>query len=544
MSFRRHKLVAYGLLLLLPTLLMAGLAVRFLRHEQERLAEAEREVQRERLRTVADRLGNAVLSLAQHLQNDLRRVAPDRRIRELDRWVRERPLLRNAFVWQEERGLLMPDPARPACREEERFLLHYEDLFGDPPWRHAGDEGPRGVQRAWRGVGSNGARGGLTPWFSGNSLCLLAWHWDEQAATAVGVEVEMSALLARLIQLLPDSGPESQAVALCDGSGRVLHQVGGFDVVTASVPPQVRIPVGPELPHWELRRYSRQGAGPASAARLVFFSLCVLVGILLLGVLTAGALLWSEAQRGAREARRKTSFVANVSHELKTPLTSIRMYAELLAEDRVPPERRRSCLEVIVDQTHRLTRLVNNVLDFSRIEQNRKEYRVGQIDPSGVLETALEQQRPRFEEAGMQVIRELPDTPVRVRADRDALEQTLVNLFDNALKYAAEGAELTVTVRQSETSLELRIMDRGPGIPAGEQGRIFDLFHRADDSITRRQAGCGLGLTLARKMMRDMGGDLLFRPRPGGGACFVVRFADSANADTGTGKQDNDRGSA
>jgi len=224
------------------------------------------------------------------------------------------------------------------------------------------------------------------------------------------------------------------------------------------------------------------------------------------------------------EAARKTSFVSNVSHELKTPLTTIRMYAEMLGEKRVPEEERREhYLKVIIEQSRRLTRLVDNVLDFSRIEQRRKRYRIEPLDAVAEARALIENQRPRIEQSGLALKLELPESCAARPLDRDVLEQALINLLDNAIKYAVEGGEVLIEWREPGC---IACCDRGPGIPHSQRERVFRSYHRVDDSLTARQSGCGLGLTIARQLLRGIGGELTYEARPGGGACFLVRLPE------------------
>jgi signal transduction histidine kinase len=129
-------------------------------------------------------------------------------------------------------------------------------------------------------------------------------------------------------------------------------------------------------------------------------------------------------------------------------------------------------------------------------------------------------------EAGLVVHLTLPTEPVILSSDRDALEQVLLNLLDNAVKYAAGGGWLGVELEKTPDgrAVELRIKDRGPGIPPEHRARIFETFHRVDNSLTAEQAGSGLGLSIARRIMRDLGGDILYQPEADGGSCFRVRI--------------------
>jgi signal transduction histidine kinase len=329
----------------------------------------------------------------------------------------------------------------------------------------------------------------------------------------------MMALLSRLVDTLPASVPAGETCALLDDGGAVFLQRGTGEVTAASMP-ALALPVGPALPHWQVAVYAPAvAAGQGSVA--LFGTL--LVAIFIVAILSGGGLLLWEGRRAVREAQRKTSFVANVSHELKTPLTTIRMYVDLLGEAEEAPERRRRYLEVIGGECQRLTRLVNNVLDFSRLEQGRKQYHLEPLALQPFLSGLFATQTDRLAAAAVAGQLLLPAAPVTVRSDRDALEQVLLNLIDNALKYAASGKELTLEMLPPQgATIRLRLLDRGPGIPAAHRGKIFDQFHRVDDSLTTRQPGCGLGLAISRQLLRDLGGELSWQPRPEGGSCFEI----------------------
>jgi signal transduction histidine kinase len=278
---------------------------------------------------------------------------------------------------------------------------------------------------------------------------------------------------------------------------------------------------GLEMPNWSLEVYFN----PQAKFTNHFMALStVLVTVLVISVLVGGTLLMREARREAFEAARKTSFVSNVSHELKTPLTTIRMYAELLGEGRVKDEnKQRNYLGTIINESQRLTRLVNNVLDFSRLEQGRKKYNTDNVSPAEVVRSVLDIQRPRLEEAGFEVATDLTDAVgLHIRTDRDALEQVLLNLIDNALKYAADGHWLGVRITRTDNFLKLIVSDRGPGVPSDQTEKIFEMFHRVDDSITARLPGAGLGLSIARRLLRDQDGDLYYESNLPQGASFVA----------------------
>jgi signal transduction histidine kinase len=362
---------------------------------------------------------------------------------------------------------------------------------------------------------------GWIPWYSGSRLYLLCWVEPATSELRYGAEVEMATLIANLLYALPSELPTGQAIALVDGNGRIVHQRG--IPVDAELPTLASVPLNSALPHWQVTAYA-QPSQTAAAAHDAFTVLAgVLVTIFVAAIITGGSLLLRQAHRDAQDAQRKTSFVSNVSHELKTPLTTIRMYAELVGEGRVHDDsKKRRYLDVIVKESQRLTRLVNNVLDFSRLEQRRKKYRPERLDLAGELVDVIARHAVRFRDAGMTVNQDIPPHACPIHADRDSLEQSILNILDNAIKYASSGGRLAVRVEDTGTAYRVHFCDRGPGVPPAHTTRIFEQFHRGDDSLTATQPGCGLGLSISRGLLRDQGGDLSYRPAPGGGACFTI----------------------
>jgi signal transduction histidine kinase len=350
-----------------------------------------------------------------------------------------------------------------------------------------------------------------------------------------GLELEVMTLLSQLVAHFPATAPEGFAYALVDGQGRIVHQTGNA-AQEKGKKPALGVSLSPQLPHWQFVVHHTGDRPGAESARAFFILGCLLVAIFVLTVVVGGSMLTRQAHRNMKDALQKTGFVSNVSHELKTPLTTIRMYAELLAEGRIKdPDKRKHYLSVIVAESRRLTRLVNNVLDFSRLEQKRKTYRLEDLDPADCMRELVEAHRLRVQEAGMVLEMDIPHDEVFVRGDRDALEQVVLNLVDNAIKYASEGGEMTLVLRRHGAHAEIRVMDRGPGIPAPHRSNIFEKFHRMDDSLTARQQGSGLGLNIARRIMRDLGGDVIYEPREGGGSAFIVRMPIKAQATAGLG---------
>ena len=204
------------------------------------------------------------------------------------------------------------------------------------------------------------------------------------------------------------------------------------------------------------------------------------------------------------------------------------MFSELLAEGRVSDAaKQRSYLGIITAEAARLTRLINNVLDFARIERGEKKYNFQPCDLVQVVREAAETLRPHLEANGFRFECELPENPLVIQGDRDALAQVVVNLLSNAEKYSNSTREVALCVERQSSPLpyvEVKTLDRGLGVPEGCREKIFEQFYRAHDSLSSGIQGSGLGLTLARQIARAHGGDVVYEPREGGGSCFALRL--------------------
>jgi len=567
----KRAIIFFWLLLLVPTLLIAAGAIRLMRHEQARIDAMRVTVAQEMGGTLADSLQITIAEIKEELLTSLRAVAPGQLARTLRTWEAENYLVRNVFIWDPTRGLQLPDPQLGSTNEEKRFINRYEALFsGRHGWLNAtaGDTVPTpatsGAASSEPGPAAQSeqkpstlvksiaemqasrrrmvaaaksappaaaatlatqavqsAEGGWIPWFEENRLHILGWVRPSSGGTVYGLELELMALLSRLVPEFAALSQTGTVYALIDGSGRVLSQSGGTPLKSGDKP-EVSLSLAPQLPHWQVAVFFTGPGADASSRSLVLFS-SLLLGIFIVAILSGGGLLTWQALRNLKEARQKTSFVSNVSHELKTPLTSIMMYAELLMAGRVADAAKREhYLQVIVDESHRLTRLVNNVLDFSRLEQGRKTYNRRRLDIGLYLAETIELHRVRLQAAAMEIDLQAPAGGHYVDIDRDALDQVLLNLIDNAIKYAGEGHYLGIGLSTAKGWHAVRVADHGPGVPANFKSHLFEKFQRADDSLTTSKPGSGLGLSIARQLIRDQGGDIHCESVPGKGSCFVI----------------------
>jgi Na+/proline symporter/signal transduction histidine kinase len=220
--------------------------------------------------------------------------------------------------------------------------------------------------------------------------------------------------------------------------------------------------------------------------------------------------------------RMKDDFVSMVTHELRTPLTSIRAFSEILRQDpNVELSQRKKFLDIITKETERLTRLINQVLDLSKIESGRAEWDESRIDMKEVITDTVTGMGQMFEEKGIRVELHLPESAPQVPGDVDRIIQVLLNLLSNAVKFCEPGkGRIEIALSETEACLRVDVRDNGPGVAASDREVIFDKFRQSGDTLTDRPHGTGLGLPISRHIVEHHGGKLWVESRPGGGACF------------------------
>jgi two-component system phosphate regulon sensor histidine kinase PhoR len=611
-----RRIFLYWLLLLVPALVVGGVAVWLWQREEARLRAQSAEVAAARQATLAAQT-RLIVENVELFTGDVQTGLLDVLAAEpvagldlfLDRWERSNPLVRMTFRCQPDGKLLRPTN-RPAGEEAQGFVRRFAREFAiRPPWgsrqraataqaiereekRQQATSAERKIaaqnvfqaqsaRRDLQQLASNReyaladrapapaaaaaptlaaetkqgraeakletaadsalpvgdvnastkalakdaatlARGWQSLVFEGR-LHLIGWVQPEAGGEVRGLELQLAGLVSRLGGALPSEVGEGEGFALRDDQGRILHQRGA---VPAGATPAVRVPLAAGfLPGWDVVAF-RAATSSRGGGAGVFWVGAVLVGIFVAAIVAGGSLLLWQAQRSEAEAVQKTSFVANVSHEFKTPLTTIRLYAELLEQGRVRDAAQGGeYLRTIGRETQRLARLVNNALDFSRLEQGRKQFARATVDLGENLGRLLDTHAPRVAEAGLALRRELPPGPLVVCTDGEAVGQIVLNLIDNACKYAAAGGEVTVSAAaHAAGGAVVRVGDRGAGVPVAHRERIFEKFHRVDDALTAEKTGAGLGLSIARQLARGLGGELRYLPREGGGAEFVLEL--------------------
>ncbi|MCA1576922.1 MAG: HAMP domain-containing histidine kinase [Acidobacteria bacterium] len=246
----------------------------------------------------------------------------------------------------------------------------------------------------------------------------------------------------------------------------------------------------------------------------------VLVVVFLLGGL---ALILRATDREARLAQAKSNFVANVSHELKTPLALLSLFSEILELGRVKSEEKKiEYYGIIREESRRLNKMIDNILDFSKIEAGRKTYDFVHTDMAEVIDNVLSSYRYQIKNSGFDVQTNIqPDLPP-VLIDRDAMAQAISNLVDNAMKYSGEVKQLSIKTETLGSDLSIEIADRGIGIPRAEQAKVFDKFYRVGNGLVHDVKGSGLGLSLVKHIIEAHKGTISVESDVGKGSRFKI----------------------
>ncbi len=316
----------------------------------------------------------------------------------------------------------------------------------------------------------------------------------------------------------------------------VLEGRAPSGVQFAAIPPgspagDAGIAAGPMLPGWGLSftltdtdRIDAEGQRRRSSYLWTGYLLATTIAV-------TGVLLGGSFRKHLQFARLKTDMVAAVSHELKTPLASMRLLVDALLEDKtVDPVKTREYLELMSGENARLTSLIENFLAFSRIEQRRLQFEFRATQPEQIVETAVASVRDRFLQGGCEVQVQVEPGLPRLQVDTDAMVTVLINLLDNAYKYTPGEKHLKVRAFRQSNRVVFAVADNGIGIPAREQKRIFRKFYQVDQSLARETGGVGLGLSIVQHIVEAHRGTITVDSKPGQGSTFSITIPEASAA--------------
>ena len=557
------------LLVAVPLALMAWIGVMLVRQQQAQALETW-------LSVIEEKLGSADALLSQEmtrLESDLDSLLQDTTLNDdaLHELPREQPLVRHAFLLNARGEMIFPKSTDVTQVDMMAFLRRTESIWesgvrlgsaaaqakkesaaaaprskGVTPLLEQGQEtlatnnqeqatyqkkadgrpnvkvaGKTGAGTLTLGTTDNTIAGsGWHVWFYGSGPQMIFWQ-ERGDKRVVGVEIEMAALLSTLVNRLSsnDSPSANGLMQLTSADGKtVLHQWGkaGEDDVLAPVAQRnCAAPLG----MWKITYCPAQDEAPRTQRGPVFLAL----GGAGLAMLAVALLFLRESTRDMREARRRVSFVNQVSHELKTPLTNIRLYAEM-AQQRVEElndDTASRHLSVVEAETSRLSRLIHNVLTFARQHRDQLTVHARTSSLDDVTQRVVNLWRPVLEAKGFALECTLA-APLSFFFDPDAVEQIIGNLLSNVEKYAEGGRFVRITTEADEKKARLIIEDRGPGIPTRMREAVFAPFVRVRSDISEGVSGTGIGLSIARSLAELMLGSLALEDVKGGGSRFVL----------------------
>ncbi|MBX3470895.1 MAG: HAMP domain-containing histidine kinase, partial [Planctomycetes bacterium] len=347
----------------------------------------------------------------------------------------------------------------------------------------------------------------------------------------VGFQVDL-AVLAREV-LRPACGrlslDEAAAVAVLDGRGVVQAYAGGDarpveDGRAAAGAPGATLPLD-VVPSWTVRVF-RPAAALEKARRNRVLMYGSLISLTVMAAVAGAAAIYRYVHRSLELAKMKSDFLSNITHELKTPLTSIKMYGELLASGRVRnDDKRREYSEHIVRESERLQKLIEDILDFARQDAGLKQYVLAEEDVADTVSEALDLFRHSARVQGFDLYVELPPVGALppVDLDREAIARAVLNLLSNAVKYSGDNRWVRVSVqREGRETIAVAVEDKGLGIDEEDVPHIFDRFYRAGDVLTRGVSGTGLGLALVDQIVQAHEGKVRVESEKGVGSIFTI----------------------
>ena len=523
------------LIVLIPLILLGWMGIRILQDEQDLHNHQVQTLITSQLKAVDQSIGQYFKALENKFPKEAAAISKNpAAVRD---FLRGKPDVRQMLIFDSSYTRVFPPGNSPLTQMERRFLERAGAVLSRLE-SEAFDAKESGItpvpgssstllkKSASPQPGDEGQdSSGWQVWYSGAEMNHLFW-WRDETRRWIGFELDPIRLQANIIGLLPATGgPEDRLgearIRLVDSTGTAIYQWGRFEPVNG---PLHQLPLSPPLGSWKLEYFS---SGLGQGADLKWFNVAgalTAVGAALFGL---AFYLYREHAREMKLAEQQVNFVNQVSHELKTPLTNIRLYAELLGEnqqeaDSAEAGRFRKYLEVITSESQRLSRLIANVLNFARSRKDRMVLRpeAGQVDE--VIKSVLHLFAPSLKTKGVK-IRFQAGAGDRVDFDPDALEQILNNIFSNTEKYGTSGGRLDIQSEHKGDRTFIIVRDYGPGISKRDTERIFQPFYRTHSRITDGVTGTGIGLSIARDLARLHGGNLTLIPTDQG-ACFKIEL--------------------
>ncbi len=558
----RRTPLLLAVIIAVPLLLLAWFGVRLQLDQQQVVAHQLSNLATGRLQSIDAQFQEHFFRLQQRFMRQAellqQQTAGQYSVDQVRRFIAESAAVKQVFVLSPNGERLFPPSDQPLTQQEQGFVSLTRNLLREPERFTMPTPDPAGHTRGINQAGSRAggdqlksarlnssvaqkilysddvAVQGLTEssrterqetphgwiaWYAEVGLQQIFWLQDSEGNT-VGFALNSARLLSDLINLLPSSAvagveadvsvaPEMDSeIRLLNDRGEIAYSWGGGAVAESTQKPLQTLPLSHPLASWHLAYYTSE----LPVTMTGWLGLVVLLVLLAAGLSTLAYLLYREHNRELRLAEQRVNFVNQVSHELKTPLTNVRLYTEML-EQELPDDEpvAQRYLGVISSEAGRLSRLIENVLSFSRFKREgvRVCYQQGVIDDC--IGQVVELFTPVLSARGLS-IRFTGEAPQLCHFDAEALEQILNNLLSNCEKYASDGRFVDISSWQEEQSgclySYIRVRDYGPGVAPTDAERVFEPFYRGSEKLTEGVSGTGIGLGLARDLARAHQGEL------------------------------------
>jgi signal transduction histidine kinase len=496
---KTHLILILLLIVAVPMLALGWMGSKMLDSEQGMVQYQFKKTLAQRLQDVDSGINEELNELRSRLNKELDFTAT--RQKEITEFVENHPFIQQVIIFDKDKSLIYP--LTGLTSEDELFVEVFEDIVSEDKIQISGN-------------GNNQGRFSSTDdwsvWFHDQGLSLIFWRFDRQGNLVIA-RLKRDALLSYITLKVSNYTDEypGERMSLANELGAEFYSWGDLEFEIKSLTPQATMPLSFPLGTFQLRYYTVSFPG---LKRNLQFQLFLQLGAVAFILLFLGLYILDAMQ----QAGRKLTFVNQVSHELKTPLTNIRMYAELL-ENALADEDSSTVnkLNIIKAESQRLSRLINNVLTFSHSDAVKIKKERHNIDK--LIGKVIESLKPGLEQAGIEIKLDL--NAGFYEFDKDTIEQALINLVNNVEKYASSGKYLEITSWKEQGRLHIIVRDRGPGIPLKLKEQIFKPFFRVHNSITEGVSGAGIGLSLARELVEKNGGELNLVDNKEG-ACFEV----------------------